>query len=220
MTTPLGALPYPTNYSTSADGPAAFLALAKKIDSQITPPFANNGARDTAYSAWVAAGNTMSNGLTCTVAGVPQVYRSGQWRGVGPGPVHTGVGPPTFGPYSIQGAPEPGLVVGRINIPDPGYEYRIHIDAAVEAYPVQSNGSDVGPFSWRVDSVINFNGTLFDLWRGDTGNHHRHSGLSPNTATGATIVNFQVYRPTAVASSGDYSTSSTNFWMRAQVIPV
>lgn len=48
------------------------------------PYFATNAVRDTKFAAWVAAGNTMRNGLHCNVAGHDQVYRDGKWRPVGP----------------------------------------------------------------------------------------------------------------------------------------
>lgn len=48
------------------------------------PRFATNAERDTKFAAWVAAGNTMTTGLRCNVAGHDQVYRSGNWIPYGP----------------------------------------------------------------------------------------------------------------------------------------
>lgn len=49
------------------------------LSDTTVPRYASAAARDTAHSNWVAAGNTMDNGLLCTVSGELQVYR-GSWQ--------------------------------------------------------------------------------------------------------------------------------------------
>jgi hypothetical protein len=69
-------------YPVSTDVPnvAQFIQNAvNDLSDTVVPRFTSSAARDAAHSAWVAAGNTMDNGLLCTVSGDPQVYR-GSWQ--------------------------------------------------------------------------------------------------------------------------------------------
>jgi len=80
----------PTDPLTSSRYPSASAApnVAQDIQNVVTDlsdntfagPFTNETARDAAFNAWVAAGNTMRGGLHCYVNGVgDQVYLSGSW---------------------------------------------------------------------------------------------------------------------------------------------
>jgi hypothetical protein len=58
---------------TQTDGPLGGLQIANAttdIAPATVPYFATASARDTAFSAWVAAGHTMRNGLHCHVQGI------------------------------------------------------------------------------------------------------------------------------------------------------
>lgn len=56
-------------------------AVLDLADNTYAGPFATTTARNTAFTAWVAAGNAMRDGLHCHVTGVgDQVYLSGAWR--------------------------------------------------------------------------------------------------------------------------------------------
>lgn len=71
-----------SRYPVSTDVPnvAQFIQNAVNDLSDTTVPrYTSSAARDTAHTNWVAAGNTMDNGLMCTVSGDPQVYR-GSWQ--------------------------------------------------------------------------------------------------------------------------------------------
>jgi hypothetical protein len=77
-TDPLTGARFPTT------GDAAAIAqyiqnLANDLSPISLPSFATNSARDVAYSNWVAAGNTMRDGLKCVVNGVPQRRINGAW---------------------------------------------------------------------------------------------------------------------------------------------
>lgn len=54
-------------------------AVADLADNTI-PNFTTTTTRNTAYTSWVSAGNTMRNGLICTVADKPYLYSGGAWR--------------------------------------------------------------------------------------------------------------------------------------------
>lgn len=218
MTTPLGGLPYPADITTPPNGPLQIANLAKAVQSRMVNRFASNAARDSAYAAWVAEGNTMTDGLECTVAGWPQVYRSAKWRGVGNGPIYTGVGPGTFGPYTTPVGDTTARVLGRVTISDPGYEYRVRVFASVDAYATDSAGNAVTTTAYRVDSYISSAGTFHDFWPGSNGGTHKHADLSPNTMTGSQIINLEAYRP--FGASGYWVSESTNFLFRVEVVPV
>lgn len=80
----------PTDPLTGSRYPASSAApnVAQDIQNAVldlsdntVPNYATTGARDSAYAAWVALGNSMRNGLICTVADKPYIY-SGGWRGL------------------------------------------------------------------------------------------------------------------------------------------
>lgn len=77
-TDPLTGARYPD--STDAPNVSQFIQEAvNDLSDQVVPRFTTAAARDSAYTAWVAAGNTMTNGLVCTVGGELQCYR-GAWK--------------------------------------------------------------------------------------------------------------------------------------------
>lgn len=56
-------------------------AVQDLADIGYAGPHASTTARDSAFSAWVALGNTMRNGLHCHVTGVgDQVYLNSNWQ--------------------------------------------------------------------------------------------------------------------------------------------
>jgi hypothetical protein len=80
----------PTDPLTGSRYPASSAApnVAQDIQNAVLdlsdntiPNFATTTARDSAYSAWVALGNAMRDGLHCHVQGVgDQTYLSGSWN--------------------------------------------------------------------------------------------------------------------------------------------
>jgi hypothetical protein len=77
-TNPLTGARYPDN--TDATNLAQYYQnVVDDLSPQSIPSFSSATARDTAYSSWVAAGNTMRTGLFCVVAGQLMEYR-GSWQ--------------------------------------------------------------------------------------------------------------------------------------------
>jgi len=74
-----------SRYPAGSDSPniAQYIqnAVVDLADNTVTGPFATTTARDAAFTAWTAMGNSMRDGLECYVTGVgKQVYRNGAWR--------------------------------------------------------------------------------------------------------------------------------------------
>lgn len=70
----------------STDNAALYTHISNAVvdlSSKTIPRFTTNAARDTAYTNWVNAGNTMVDGLVCVVGGAPMLYRSGAWGRIG-----------------------------------------------------------------------------------------------------------------------------------------
>lgn len=88
LTEPLTGARYPAQ----SDGPLGGLQIGYAVtdlaDNTI-PRYATSGARDAAYNTWTAAGNTMTAGMFCTVAGRLQRYNGTGWETV---PGHRGAG--------------------------------------------------------------------------------------------------------------------------------
>lgn len=111
--------------------------------------FTTTAARDSAFTNWVAAGNTMKDGLTCRVGGYTQVYRSGQWRGIATQIYKTN----TFTTTSQTAS----ATIATLSITDPLYPYVLSCSASVliatisagnvVALRLRVNGSDVPPVS-------------------------------------------------------------------------
>lgn len=106
------------------------------------PNFTTAAARNTAFSSWVTAGNAMRDGLVCTVAGVPQVYRSSQWRGVST-LVYSGAA------YTGAATAATFTTFVTVTVPDPGYPYQVVVDA--QQFVLVSSGSSWN-FTARIDS--------------------------------------------------------------------
>jgi hypothetical protein len=89
----------------AADPPAGGTQISQAVNQlspYTVPRFTSSGARDSAYNAWAAAGNTIVDDMVCVVSGQIQVRRSGAWVGVPGGRV----GSASFnsnGPTSIGG---------------------------------------------------------------------------------------------------------------------
>lgn len=79
-TTPLTA----TRVPDSSDSPnlsTYFSNMAVDLEKNAIPRFGSTASRDTAFSNWVAAGNSMVDGLKCFVTGTgEQTYLGGAWR--------------------------------------------------------------------------------------------------------------------------------------------
>ncbi|MCU1617206.1 MAG: hypothetical protein JWO98_4746 [Frankiales bacterium] len=80
-TEPLTGAPYPDLNHDANIAQIVQDAVTGLADATYAGPFATTTARDTAFAAWVAAGNTMRDGLHCHVTGTgDQVYLSGAWK--------------------------------------------------------------------------------------------------------------------------------------------
>lgn len=66
--------------SDAATGGTQVGNLAKALVKFVVTRYATTGARDTAYTNWVAAGGTMADGMLTSAAGVPYRRISGTWR--------------------------------------------------------------------------------------------------------------------------------------------
>lgn len=99
-----------------ASGGQQIGALLAALRTLVSAKFNTASARDAAYAA---VPGSLTDGTPCTVAGVPQVYRNGQWRGL----VSTSVNQLTFFPTTISTDTETGIAT--VAIPDPGFPYII-----------------------------------------------------------------------------------------------
>jgi hypothetical protein len=91
-TTPLIGARIP-DLTFSGDVAAHISNAIRDVEDNARPDFATTGARDSAFAAWVAAGNTLRAGLRCTVAGRDQQYTGTAWEYV-PGYRGNGTGYP------------------------------------------------------------------------------------------------------------------------------
>lgn len=97
-------------------------AVSDLADNTWAGPFTTTTTRNAAYAAWVAAGNTMRNGLTCTVAGVPQVYFGGTWHGV----ISS-----AYRDVTVDSAAKTATAdILSIVIPDPGFPYQVYLSGS------------------------------------------------------------------------------------------
>lgn len=80
-TDPLTGSRYPSSSAAPNINQDIQNAVLDLSDNTI-PNFSTTGARDTAYTAWVALGNTMRSGLYCTVADKTYIYSGSTWRGM------------------------------------------------------------------------------------------------------------------------------------------
>lgn len=78
-TDPLTGARYPTSGDAAAIA-TYFQNLANDLSDNTIPVFASTSARDTAFTAWVAQGNSMHDGLHCFVTGLgDQTYVNSAW---------------------------------------------------------------------------------------------------------------------------------------------
>lgn len=92
-------------------------ALVKALDPRVPARFASLSAATSAYNAFVAAGGAMTDGMQRSVAGDPQIYANGQWRGQ----VHRSATQTSFFATTITDGTEVGIA--SLSIPDPGWPY-------------------------------------------------------------------------------------------------
>jgi hypothetical protein len=70
---------YPAS-SASPNVPQDIQNAVLDLEDNTTPSYANSGARDTAFTNWVSAGNTMRDGLACYVQGTGYMeYHGTTW---------------------------------------------------------------------------------------------------------------------------------------------
>jgi hypothetical protein len=113
-------------YPDSTDTPdvSAYIQNAvNDLSDHVGGNFTTTAARDSAFSTWVAQGNTMANGLQCRVAGYPQVYRSGAWHGMVTIPLTTTTADATL--YTTT------QNVMTLSVPDPMCPYRLRVSGSV-----------------------------------------------------------------------------------------
>lgn len=75
---PLTGSRYPTS-SSVPNVPQDIQNAVTDLEDNSVPRFTTTTARDTAFSNWVAAGNSLVDGLLCVVGNKPLEYRSGAW---------------------------------------------------------------------------------------------------------------------------------------------
>lgn len=78
QTDPLTGSRYPES-SDDTNLSQWFKNAVTDLSDNTIPRFTTTTARDTAYSAWVTGGGTMTSGLFCAVAGVIQEYDGSTW---------------------------------------------------------------------------------------------------------------------------------------------
>lgn len=100
-------------------------AIIKALDPRITARFASLSAANSAYSAFVSGGGAMTDGMFRSVAGDPQIYAGGQWRGIRT----LTASQITFYATTIWDATETGIA--QLSVPDPGWPYILDTSAVV-----------------------------------------------------------------------------------------
>lgn len=137
MTTPINGLPSPVKESPN-NPPIHIRALADAVDGRLNARFASVATRNSAIPAPV-------EGMVCSVAGYPQIYRAGAWHGL-QSYIYT-ADPFTANTSFVT----VGNIMRTINLPDPGgVPYRVLVDAKLQA--LASPGSDWN-FTARIDSL-------------------------------------------------------------------
>lgn len=203
-TEPLTGSRYPASSAApnvSQDIQNAVLDLADNT----VPRFASAATRDSAYTAWVGLGNTMADGLMCTVNGGLQIRQAGVWRGVKSMFYSTTSATVWDVPVSDNSA----RTIATINIPDLGYAVRFRTYASLEA---TAGGGG------RVDSRMRVaTNDTWDIYIGSTSDFHKHADISPNTYTGTQTVTFEAYR---ILGTGSWTSTGNNFSMRVEAVPV
>lgn len=101
-------------------------ATINQIDARLPARFASLSAATAAYNAYTAAGNAMTDGMPRVVAGDPQTYVNGQWRGM----IARSASQTTFFNTTVYDGTETG--VATCNVPDPGWPYILDVSAGVQ----------------------------------------------------------------------------------------
>lgn len=91
------------------------------FDKSCVGHFATRAAADSASGAYTAQGGVLTDGMTRTIAGYPETYRAGAWRGVMPTMTQT----PNFFETTFNGSAETG--VASLAIADPGVSYLLDV---------------------------------------------------------------------------------------------
>jgi hypothetical protein len=206
-----------TRIPEQSDGPLGGIQIANAVldlAPHTIPDFNTTGARDSAFSAWVTAGNAMRDGLHCSVDGATMEYRDGAWRGMG-----------SRAYRQITANTSTHLVtadVMTLTIPDPGYPYRVVVSGSVLLSTLGANvtvaaqlrvngtnvpprGANVGPFGSDVSNVL-----VAPPQPGTT-----------DTLTGGTTAELRVQKLSGPSGSGFVAASSSVYHMlSAQVFPV
>jgi hypothetical protein len=123
-TTAINQLPYYEDADALAYGTQQASTIPA-IDARLPARFASLSAATSAYSAYTAAGNAMTDGMQRVVAGDPQTYVGGQWRGQ----VTRSASQTTFFNTTVYDGTETG--VATLSIPDPGWPYILDTSAVV-----------------------------------------------------------------------------------------
>jgi hypothetical protein len=123
---------------------AQMSAVLKAIDPRLPARFADVSSANSAYAAFTAGGGAMTNGKQRSIAGDPQIYANGQWRGI----VHRSASQTTFFNTTIADGSEVG--VATLSIPDPGWPYILDTSAVVI---VAAQASTYVNVQVRLDSV-------------------------------------------------------------------
>jgi hypothetical protein len=100
-------------------------AVLKAIDPRLPARFASLSAANAAYAAFVAGGGAMTDGMQRSIAGDPQIYANGQWRGM----VHRSASQTTFFNTTIADGSEVG--VATLPIGDPGWPFILDTSGTV-----------------------------------------------------------------------------------------
>lgn len=188
----LDAARYPAS-SAAPNVPQDIENAVLDLEDDTIPYFATSGARDTAFSNWVNAGNTMRDGLHCFVQGTGLMeYIGSAWvattktlyrrvGGTATGTLASGVSANLCPAQSIPAAP-----FGQ------GVGYTIDVDAVAHASSIPSG------LGWKLE--LNFDGTLQD------GAERTNGGTSAvkdtlHARAGMTVADNSAHTVTAVITS-------------------
>jgi hypothetical protein len=199
-------------YPSSGDSPniAQYIQNAvNDLSDDTCPSFSTTTARNTAYTNWVSAGNTMRNGLQCSVVGYPQIYRAGGWHGTAAQVVSTATVDTTLRTATAD--------VMTLSVADPGYSYRLQCSASVLLSVI---GAGV-----TVAAYVVVNGSVINPVGGDLvgpANNMVAAPVAPpvsGTLTGASTVALRIFKTGTAGNGYQPATGSYNI-LSAVVMPV
>jgi hypothetical protein len=119
-------------------------ATLKQIDARLPARFADLASANSAYNAYTAGGGAMTNGMQRSIAGDPQIYANGQWRGI----IARSASQTTFFNTTVYDGTETG--VATLSISDPGWPYILDVSACVQ---VAAQASTYVNVQCRLDST-------------------------------------------------------------------